>query len=73
MLRYATNKNIALPQATALSLGSSHTSVILSSPGNDQNRLLATFGNGEFFRNTLSKIHALGLHTSQVQLGFQEF
>lgn len=73
MLRYATTKNIALPQATALSLGSSHTSVILSSPGNDQNRLLATFGNGEFFRKNLSKIHDLGLHTSQVQLGFQEF
>lgn len=62
MLRYATAKNIALPQATALSLGSSHTSVILSSPGNEQSRLLVTFGNGKVTNEPLSKIHILGVY-----------
>lgn len=59
LLRYACSKNLALPQATAISLGSSHTAVILSVQSDGQNCLLATFGSGEFPLSKLILYHSL--------------
>ena len=53
LLRYASAKNLAQPQATALCLGSSHSAVILSSSTDGHNRVLATFGLGQLFSLSL--------------------